>query len=139
MDQPEILVDPEDQWLLDSYYFNIKQGYNTQYARCYIPGTGKATMMLHHCILGRPLHGLEIDHKNGNGLDNRRANIRVVSRSTNQHNSTIKGHRGVSKHGGGYRARITVNGEVTLIGQFNSASEASEAYKKYKEEYATIL
>ena len=46
----------------------------------------QATLYLHRFILGPPPH-LEVDHKNGDGLDNRRSNLRLAARTQNCRNS----------------------------------------------------
>ena len=46
----------------------------------------RGTLRLHHCIMGQPLHGKEIDHIDGNGLNNKRENLRYVTRRENTWN-----------------------------------------------------
>tara|TARA_R110002073_G_scaffold83808_1_gene199674 strand:+ start:1093 stop:1494 length:402 start_codon:yes stop_codon:yes gene_type:complete len=43
-------------------------------------------LQLHHLIMGKPSSGMVIDHINGNGLDNRKCNLRFVTPSQNQQN-----------------------------------------------------
>ena len=79
-----------------------------------------------------------VDHKNGNGLDNRLNNLRVVSQSGNLQNlraaykQNTTGVLGVSKDYGKYRASITVNGEKHNLGTFLTAEEAGLAYVEAK-------
>lgn len=47
---------------------------------------GKRGMRLHTFIIGKPPDGLVIDHINGNGLDNRRENLRFVTPKENARN-----------------------------------------------------
>ena len=56
------------------------------------------TLLLHHLVMGKPPPGHVIDHINRDGLDNRRANLRIVLEAVNRWNLTGKG-RGKS----GYR------------------------------------
>ena len=49
-------------------------------------------VFMHHCIIGRPLNGKVVDHINGDRLDNRKENLRIVSFAENYLNK--KCHRG---------------------------------------------
>lgn len=68
------------------------------------PSGGKKgqILYLHRLLMGEP-EGMYVDHINGDGLDNRRANLRVVTMSENMHNragantNSQTGVRGVSK------------------------------------------
>lgn len=50
----------------------------------------KKTWSLHHFIMGKPHAGMIIDHKNSNGLDNRRENIRFATSKQNGQNRIVK-------------------------------------------------
>ncbi len=91
---------------------------------------GKKTIRMHHMFL--PLvDGLEIDHRNGNGLDNRRCNIRRVTRSENALNRQRpregKPYFGVhfDARSGRYVARI-------ILGRFKTRADAAEALEPAK-------
>lgn len=83
----------------------------------------------------------EVDHINGARSDNRIANLRDCSKSSNQQNvwrpradSTL-GFRGVHKLGGRskrYLARTYVDGKRIAIGHFDTAEEAGAAYLEFK-------
>ena len=94
----------------------------------------RTTVMLHRKILQAP-PGLQVDHINSNGLDNRRSNIRLASRSQNAHNQrrsckNTSGFKGVlfDMARGKWRAQINLNGRHELIGCFCSAEAAFSAY-----------
>jgi hypothetical protein len=78
----------------------------------------------------------DIDHINGDRLDNRIANLRDVSRSVNlQNQKRAKGHNrlgvlGVRKRGNRFAARIN----DTHLGYFDSADQAHAAYLLAKRE-----
>lgn len=83
---------------------------------------------------GGLIEGHDVDHINGDTLDNRRQNLRVVSRAENSRNTdTINprnrsGHRGVSQNpGGSWSARITTGGKDYYIGTFGTLEAAVEA------------
>lgn len=98
--------------------------------------------------LGRALAANEIcDHKDGNTLNNTRANLRLSTISQNNANSkkrkgTLSSKKGVSwSHGAKkWRARIRVNGKEIHLGVFISEEEAHtkycEAAKQYFGEFA---
>ncbi|KAK9803266.1 hypothetical protein WJX72_002943 [[Myrmecia] bisecta] len=74
--------------------------------------------------------GQEVDHENGNYLDNTRGNLHAVSRTENLRNrgllaSNTSGYKGVSWSGRNqkWEARVRVNGRQTFLCYFNSAME----------------
>jgi len=82
---------------------------------------------MHRIILDAPT-GMDVDHINGNGLDNRRANLRLCTRSENCRNrrkstSSPNQYKGVhfSKETGKWSAGI-------CLGSFNTEKEAALAY-----------
>lgn len=84
----------------------------------------------------------EIDHINGNRMDNRIKNLRVVNKSKNMHNrgmnrNNSSGYPGVSFHKASnkYQAQITVDSKVIHLGFFDSKEEAFLAYQLAKIKY----
>ncbi len=80
------------------------------------------------------------DHADGNGLNNRRSNLRPCSVSQNIQNMNKRkygksGFKGVSRKGRRWRARIRINGVPTLLGNYNTPEEAAAAYNKAAEEH----
>jgi hypothetical protein len=62
---------------------------------------GRNQVLVHRLIMGSP-EGMDVDHINGNGLDNRRKNLRVCTRSQNAMNKKLRsdsttGYKGVYK------------------------------------------
>ena len=120
----------------------LKWRYHTKgYARSSPRKNGERTdIFLHHFILSlakvdRP-RGMETDHINRNGLDNRLENLRVVTREQNQANRSRSGcnpYRGVVKchnprRRKKWRASIKRNGAKIHLGFFSTAEEAALAY-----------
>jgi len=88
----------------------------------------------------RPMHGFItgwalVDHVNGNGLDNRRVNLRPATPSQNQANRAAR-RDSFSRFKGVYwypnrqrwRARITVQRKVQSLGYYATPEEAARAY-----------
>lgn len=74
--------------------------------------SGPSKVYLHRLLM-KPPHGFVVDHKNGDGLDNRRCNLRVATPSQNSANRkvgppSVSGFRGVAKYKKGWRAQVTV-------------------------------
>lgn len=126
----DILVDYEDRWLLKKYKWRLnKQGYVVSVGR------GKK---LHRLILNTP-SGMETDHINGNKLDNRRRNLRIVTHNQNMYNkkkykNNTVGFKGISLYEGKYQARIGHDGKRIYLGAFNTPEEAHKAYCKAAKE-----
>lgn len=126
--------------IIDEEFFErvneFKWSYNLRgYAQRMIGSSGKS-MLLHRFIIDAP-SDKEVDHINGNRLDNRKANLRLSTRIQNCWNSKWKnktGFKGVSiaKHGYNkkYIAAITCRGKVYRLGYFSTAREAGKAYDK---------
>jgi hypothetical protein len=73
------------------------------------------------------------DHRNGDGLDNRRENLRLADASLNQANRIrlrgTSGYRGVTRHKcGRWQAAIKVRGQHRYLGLFSKPEEAAQAY-----------
>ena len=99
---------------------------------------------LHQFVLGikhNELQGQVIDHINGDSLDNRKANLRIVSQHDNMRNikpqNTMVGIRVHTNKDGTvrYSARITHNYQTISLGTYNTLEEAQEARRKAKERF----
>ena len=86
---------------------------------------------LHRLVVGAPA-GMEVDHINGDKLDNRRANLRVCSRAENMRNRRSPkqdaGQKGVHRAGAAWEARIGVASEHIHLGCFSTPEAAAFAY-----------
>jgi HNH endonuclease len=127
------LVDEED-FLRVSHlnWFLSPQGY--AYRTSPRDANGKrSSILLHRLLLDFPA-GLEVDHINGNRLDNRRENLRVVTSQQNSMNQrkTRGGSRfkGVAwaKKSNAWRAAIKAEGVHHVLGFFTNESAAAVAY-----------
>ena len=123
--------------------------YHLGYARSHFKlGAMFKTGAMHRIILP-PKKGFDIDHKNRNGLDNRRCNLRYATRSQNLANSKLpvnntSGFKGVrfEKDRGLWLARIKVNQVTKNLGRYKNKIDAAKAYNaaaiKYFGEFSRI-
>lgn len=82
----EVIVDPQDEWLLRDYKWRFHSGTNTTYIRLTMNHDGwRKDVFLHRAIM-KPNKWQLVDHKNGNGLDCRRVNLRLCTRAENNRN-----------------------------------------------------
>lgn len=86
-----------------------------------------------HRFLMSPAFGQPVDHANGDGLDNRRANLRVCTTAQNQQNRrairSSTGFKGVTLHPSGkFQAQIKVSGRCRYLGLHATAAAAAARY-----------
>lgn len=103
---------------------------------------GRSEQLLMHRLLMQPPDDMQIDHIDGNPLDNRRCNMRICTNQQNSWNSKIStrnksGIKGVSfdKRSNKWRARIHLNGKDVHLGYFNDVDEAKKARKQAEIKY----
>jgi hypothetical protein len=136
------IVSNKDYQTLQKYKWHAHKDKHakTYYAlRAGNPKFGEPRRMgMHTMILGMPL----IDHKNGNGLDNRRSNLRQATFSQNSHNHKIRtnnksGYKGVNWNSvsNKWMARISVNYKRVYLGTFELAKDAHAAYAAATQRY----
>lgn len=133
-----VIDDADFEWLSQWKWSVREDGLRskTRYAFRNIscPETGKKTSVrMHREIIGCIPRGAVIDHINGDGLDNRRCNLRVATRQQNQMNRKAYGSvpfSGVVRIGEKFRAKINIGGKATHLGMFCTAEEAAYAYDR---------
>lgn len=141
------LVDDEDYAMVSRFkWFRlVRKGSRNIYATTTIsrklndsrPGNHRNVTM-HRSILWSP-KGYDIDHINMNGLDNRRSNLRIATRSQNcsnsrKYNNNASGFRGVFRKDGEWYAAISIGGRAKCIGYFSNKIDAARAYDKRAKE-----
>ena len=85
---------------------------------------GNKIIRMHRIIIGTPPKGMEVDHINGNKLDNRGANLRFVTRSQNNMNrKDVKGYWW-DKIRKKWAVAIHQNNKKIHLGRFNTEQEA---------------
>ena len=137
-------VDDSDFEILSKLrWFVVKKQYK-RYAKCY---HGGKQVYMHRMILKEDY----IDHKDGDGLNNQRANLRKCNKSQNMANrglqiNNVHGYKGVSWKGSGrtkpWMARIKVDNKQITLGVHKTKKEAAMAYNdaalKYFGEFAYL-
>lgn len=124
-----ILVDDQDTWLLGYTTWMI---HHTGYVVSWLWLDGRQQMVyLHHCIVGHPIwEGDEVDHKDNDKLNNRRANISISTTYENKQNrDTVRHAKNVYQHSGTgtWYYKIHRNGEEFRSGQYKTEAEALAA------------
>lgn len=90
---------------------------------------------LHRFLMGFPI-GLEVDHRDGNGLNNVRSNLRICTASQNKMNMRISNKRGfkgvtfIPNRKLPWRVGITKDRIAKHVGYYASLREAAMAYNK---------
>lgn len=122
------LIDDADyEWASQYKWHFTTNGYARRVAK------DRTTPRMHREINKTP-NGMDTDHINGDKLDNRRENLRSVTRSQNVMN-LVKGKKGKKykgtqylKRSGKYNAMICLNGKNQFIGNYDTEEEAALAY-----------
>jgi hypothetical protein len=131
----QTIVDDEDYTRFGGLKWGAQIRGGHVYARRFMYGKPGEWVYLHRVILNAR-SGELVDHINQNGLDNRRANLRIVTKSQNNANARKRSGRRTSKYkgvdlnrkAGLWRAQIAVDCRHRCIGHFTSEIEAALAY-----------
>jgi hypothetical protein len=131
------IIDDADASLISPYrWYARERAPGLVYAQTTIYKGGKRTLQMHRLLLGLTDPRIESDHRDGNGLNNMRQNLRVSSRAQNIHNQgprlsldgtrrIFKGvYERINKSGSSWQAAIKGRG----LGTYSTAEEAARAY-----------
>ena len=132
------------KWRLDGHGYAVSDWYDDN---------GRYTMSLHAAIIelsGQIVpYGHEIDHKDGDKLNNLDENLRICTSGQNKHNrgknkNNTSGFKGVvwCKSSKNWRSQIMINNNPIHLGYFNSVYDAAFAYNiaalKHHGEFARL-
>lgn len=139
--QGKVTIIDDDMINRVSYFkwYTIKKSRRVGDAYYVVTSFGKKRrhLSMHRLIMGNICDEFNVDHINGNGLDNRRENLRICTNSQNAMNrrkllgcSSI--YKGVfyQKRLKKWAARYKINGVRTVIGYFDNEEGAALAYNK---------
>ncbi|MDD5551396.1 MAG: HNH endonuclease [Candidatus Omnitrophica bacterium] len=140
-----VLVDDEDYNWLNQWDWSWRENYAYRW-RNKQDGRGSQFIHMHRLIMNCPKNK-EIDHIDGNGLNNQRKNLRICNHSQNGSNrGRLKlnktGYKGVRIHCGSVIAQIASKGKKYHLGTFPDVVSAAQAYdvkaKKLHGKYARL-
>ena len=140
-----VLVDDEDLERVRAagpwYVFSVSKSNHYPYVKAYVPNKRGSVIYLHRLITNAE-PGQIVDHINRDGLDNRRANLRLCSRSQNNGNrhrnqNNTSGFKGVSwcQKRRAWTACISRDSRTLHLGSFETPEEAHSAYCSAALEY----
>lgn len=136
------LVDAEDLEKVLPYAWRAAGKMRQKYAKAEIRiGDRRCRVSMHRIILPVDDPNFVIDHINGNGLDNRRSNLRIATKSQNAMNSVGRSDRRADYKGmtmirkSLWQAQITVGKNVTHLGNWHTQECAALSYNRSIEKY----
>lgn len=135
------LVDEEDFPILNRYRWNFWHGAVLRTFHEH----GIVHVWYMHRIIMNPRSNKEVDHINGNPLDNRKENLRILTHQENLWNMKMRktnksGYVGVkeikNRKGIRYKATLKINEKFRTLGYYNTPEEATakrdEAIARYR-------
>lgn len=142
-----ILVDDDDYEELAKFSWHVA---SHGYAARSVYGPKRSTVLMHRQIMGLQLGDrTQVDHIDGNTLNNCRSNMRLCTQKENNRNIRLKSHSQSRRKGvyydaarGNWQAYICVDRRKIHLGRFTSPELASTAYaeaaRKYFGEFANL-
>jgi hypothetical protein len=140
------LIDDDDEWVMEWSWNAVPRPTTVYVLRWDKLRSGRQMSVLLHRQILKPTAMMEVDHRNGDGLDNRKSNLRLATHAENSRNRRLQcnntsGVRGVhwSTRKQKWRARIKVDNRYIELGCFEDLTEAAavreQAALKYYGEF----
>lgn len=133
------LVDDEDFYWLSRHKWCSHTSRKYSYGMRSLPIAGSKNnkaLWMHRCIVACPI-GFDVDHIDGNGLNNQKSNLRIAKRAGNSANSNVvsrstgfKGVRLAPECVNRWEARIVKDGKISRLGNYGTPEEAAAAYDR---------
>jgi hypothetical protein len=132
IDGYSILIDDEDIEIISLKKWKVEK--NIKSNLYYVRTISEKNIYMHKYLLSCPI-GMEVDHIDGNGLNNKKENLRIATHQQNNFNkkpyaNNKVGLKGVREDRGKFIATITHNYKTIYIGSYKTKEEAGIAYDK---------
>jgi len=130
------IVDADDYPLISQHKWHAQRCLHKYYALTNInlDNGSRTQISMHRMIMDAP-KGLEVDHIDRNGLNNRRSNLRLATHAQNTRNQgkwkeTASKYKGLSldKRDMKWQVKVFYNGKYVTVGRFFDEEEAARAY-----------
>lgn len=128
--------------LVDDDIFDELNKYNWCFDGKYVSRTVKGEKIKMHRVIMNPQKGMQVDHIDGNKLNNQRQNLRICTNAQNSRNRRLRSDNKTGFKGVFWRERdkvftayITYNQKNKHLGTFRSAVEAAKVYNNAAIEY----
>jgi hypothetical protein len=138
----QMVIDKSDLGFVENFSWSAESYNGTFYVKTNVRKNGKWTTAKLHRLLLNAKPNEFVDHINGNPLDNRRSNLRIVTRSQNIANSKVRkdstsGYKGISwnKSLKKWMSYIDSNKKRIHLGYYNNIADASVARKEAERTY----
>ena len=128
------IVDDADRDLISQYHWTaVPNHHGNWYMARWISVDGKRKILFFHRLLLNAKAGSQVDHIDGNGLNNCRNNLRLCTHADNCRNSKLRksntsGYKGVHKSRAKWVAQIAVDGKAHHLGSYVDILDAARSY-----------